>query len=148
MRKNSTESFLVKMPAGLAKHSKENYSLMFQKKATSVTVGAIMNVNFSPIDMPKKDQTSNQVSPAVIMNSKYHAKLGAARRAFAASVASPMGRRYIQFSDGVVQSRLALRVSVCDGHRQIDDRRVRRCNRVTPDQGRVGSKGEWLDSAL
>ena len=30
-------------------------------------------------------------------------------------VASPMGRRYIQFSDGVLQSRLALRVlSVTD----------------------------------
>ena len=30
------------------------------------------------------------------------------------SVASPMGRRYIQFSDGVLQSRLTLRVAVCD----------------------------------
>ena len=30
------------------------------------------------------------------------------------SVASPMGRRYIQFSGGVLQSRLALRVAVCD----------------------------------
>ena len=30
------------------------------------------------------------------------------------SVASPMGRRCIQFGDGVVQSRLALRVAVCD----------------------------------
>ena len=61
------------------------------------------------------------------------------------SVASPMGRRYISFSDGVVQSRLTLRVSVCHGHRHIDARRVRRCNRVTPDQGGLY---EWLDSAL
>ena len=30
------------------------------------------------------------------------------------SVASPMGRRYIQFSDGSLQSRLTLRVAVCD----------------------------------
>ena len=30
------------------------------------------------------------------------------------SVASPMGRRCIQFGDGVVQSRLTLRVAVCD----------------------------------
>ena len=30
------------------------------------------------------------------------------------SVASPMGRRYIQFSDGRLQSRLTLRVAVCD----------------------------------
>ena len=29
------------------------------------------------------------------------------------SVASPMGRRYIQFSDGSLQSRLTLRVAVC-----------------------------------
>ena len=30
------------------------------------------------------------------------------------NVASPMGRRYIQFSDGSLQSRLTLRVAVCD----------------------------------
>ena len=51
------------------------------------------------------------------------------------SVGSPMGRRCIQFCDGVLQSRLALRVAACDRHRYIDARRVRRCNRVTPDQG-------------
>ena len=52
------------------------------------------------------------------------------------SVAPPLGRRYIQFSgDGFVQWRLTLRVSVCDGHRHIDARRVRRCSRVTPGQG-------------
>ena len=54
------------------------------------------------------------------------------------SVASPMGRRCIQFCDGVMQSRLTLRVAVCDRHRYIDARRVRRCNRVTPDQGGLG----------
>ena len=46
-----------------------------------------------------------------------------------------MGRRCIQFCDGVLQSRLTLRAAVCDRHRYIDARRVRRCNRVTPDQG-------------
>ena len=30
------------------------------------------------------------------------------------NVASPMGRRYIQFSDRSLQSRLTLRVAVCD----------------------------------
>ena len=44
-----------------------------------------------------------------------------------------------------MQSRLTLRVAVCDRHRYIDARRVRRCNRVTPDQGGLD---EWLDSAL
>ena len=58
---------------------------------------------------------------------------------------TPMGRCYIQFSDRVLQSRLILRVSICDGHRHIDARRVRRRNRVTPDQGGLD---EWLDSAL
>ena len=62
-------------------------------------------------------------------------------------VASPiaMGRRYIQFSDGVLQSRLALRASVCGGHRHIGARQVSRCSRVTPDQGGLD---ERLDSAL
>ena len=37
------------------------------------------------------------------------------------SVASPLGRRCIQAcGDGFVQSRLTLRVSVCDGHTHID----------------------------
>ena len=52
------------------------------------------------------------------------------------SVAPTLDRRYIQFSsDGFVQLRLTLRVSVCDGHRHIDTRRVRRCCRVNLDQG-------------
>ena len=41
------------------------------------------------------------------------------------SVAPPLGRHYIQFGGGFGQSRLTLRVSVCDGHRHIDARRVR-----------------------
>ena len=66
----------------------------------------------------------------------------AARRAF-----SPMGRRYIQFSDGSFQSRLTLRVSVCDGHRRMDARRVRRCNRVTPDQVTMRGQAHWVQQA-
>ena len=52
-------------------------------------------------------------------------------------VAPPLGRRCIQFSsDGIGQSRLTLRVSVCDGHIiHTNARWVRRCSRVTPGQG-------------
>ena len=45
MRKASMESILVNMSAGFAKHSKEKYSLMLQKKAMSVTVDVTMESN-------------------------------------------------------------------------------------------------------
>ena len=38
---------------------------MLQNKAASVAVEVIMKSNPSPVDMPKKDQTSNRVSPSV-----------------------------------------------------------------------------------
>ena len=58
------------------------------------------------------------------------------------SAARPVAHRCIQLgSGGFVQSRLALRVSVCDGHRHIDARRVRQCCRVNPDQGALGESG-------
>ena len=61
---------------------------------------------------------------------------------------SPSGRRGIQFGSGGIghgQPRLALHVSVCDGHRHsiIDASRARRCrcSRVTPDQGGISICG-------
>ena len=52
------------------------------------------------------------------------------------SVAPPLGRRCIQFGSGEsLQSRLALRVSVCDWYRHIGAVRVIRCSRVAPGQG-------------
>ena len=67
-----------------------------------------------------------------------HARISGATRSKVRirSVAPPLGRGCIQFSsDRFVQSCLTLRVSVCDGHRYIDTRRVGQCSQVNLDQG-------------